>query len=400
MVVFYFFAIVSIWLGVLSLKNGVRFARYVRQQLAKPITDYSPVVTVIAPCRGVDPGFTENVSAMLRQDYPHYEILFVTESESDEAVAAIEKARAATDVQGAKVRFVVAGKAVDCGQKVHNLRCATDELSSENEVLVFVDSDARPSRNWLRSLVSPLADSNVGAATGYRWFMPVAGGLASHLRSVWNASIASALGENVQRNFCWGGSTAIRRSVFEELKIRDHWRGSVSDDFTMTRVLQQSRLPVQFVPMCLVPSFEDTSVRELLTFTNRQLQITRVYAPHLWKPLFIGSVIFNLTFFAGLGIVIASLVANDPAYLAITLWIIIFILGVLKSGIRFRAVSEVMLKQSHQLRGRLAHMLLWPLASLLQLVNCIVAASSQRIVWRGITYQLKSPNETVIIDRD
>ena len=400
MAVFYFLAIVSIWLGVLSLKNGVRFARYVRQQLKTPITAYTPAVTVIAPCRGVDFGFTENVNAMLRQDYPHYEILFVTESESDEAVAAIERARVETDIKSTKVRFVVAGKAVDCGQKVHNLQQAVNELSSETEVLVFVDSDARPSRNWLRSLVSPLADSNVGAATGYRWFVPVTGGFASNLRSVWNASIASALGENVQRNFCWGGSTAIRRSVFEELNIREQWRGSVSDDFTLTRVLQQAKLSVHFVPMCLVPSFEDTSIRELLTFTNRQLQITRVYAPHLWKPLFIGSVIFSLTFFGGLGIVIASLVANDPAYLALTLWIVIFILGVLKSAIRYRAISEVMLRQSHQLRSSLAHMLLWPFASLLQLVNCVVAASSQRIVWRGITYQLKSPHETVIIARD
>jgi len=37
----------------------------------------------------------------------------------------------------------------------------------------------------------------------------------SHLRAVWNAAIASALGADEQKNFCWGGSTAIRRSTFE-----------------------------------------------------------------------------------------------------------------------------------------------------------------------------------------
>jgi cellulose synthase/poly-beta-1,6-N-acetylglucosamine synthase-like glycosyltransferase len=400
MFVFYFFAAISIWLGVLSLRSGLRFARFVRQQLIAPPNAYCPAVTIIAPCRGIDQGFAENVGALLRQEYAQYEVLFVTEKELDEAVAIIESTRLSIQSKVAKVHFAVAGEAVNCGQKVHNLRHAA-EVSPKTEVLVFVDSDARPAPNWLRSMVSPLADTSIGAATGYRWFVPVRGGFASNLRSVWNASIASALGEDRHRNFCWGGSTAIRRSVFEDLRIRDQWRGSVSDDFTMTRVLQEAKLPVQFVPMCLVPSFEDCSWRELLTFTNRQLKITRVYAPHLWKPLFVGSAIFNLTFFGGLGIVIASVLAGSPAYLAITLLLLIFLLGALKSGLRFRVVNEVMAKQSHKLnRGLLAHVLLWPMASLLQLVNCFVATISQRIVWRGITYELKSPNETVIIDRD
>ncbi len=44
-----------------------------------------------------------------------------------------------------------------------------------------------------------------------------------------------------------------------------------------------------------------------------------------------------------------------------------------------------------------AHLLLWPLASALYLFNAVVAAFSRRIEWRGITYELKSPTEAVII---
>ena len=150
-------------------------------------------------------------------------------------------------------------------------------------MLVFVDTDARPQANWLRSWCAPLADSNLGAATGYRWFIPVRGGFASQLRSVWNASIASALGEREDKNFCWGGSTAIRRSTFEKLQVTERWRGTVSDDFTVTRMLQEAKLPIHFVPACLVPSVGECSARELLEFTNRQLKITRVYAPHLME---------------------------------------------------------------------------------------------------------------------
>jgi len=47
-----------------------------------------------------------------------------------------------------------------------------------------------------------------------------------------------------------------------------------------------------------------------------------------------------------------------------------------------------------------AHIVLWPLASLLFLINAVVAAGSRRISWRGITYDLKSPTEAVIIARE
>jgi hypothetical protein len=47
----------------------------------------------------------------------------------------------------------------------------------------------------------------------------------------------------------------------------------------------------------------------------------------------------------------------------------------------------------------LAQVTLWPLASVLYLYNGLAAAVSRRITWRGITYELKSPTETVILSR-
>src|SRR5438874_9822946 len=192
----------------------------------------------------------------------------------------------------ARTTFVVAGRAVECGQKVHNLRAAVAVCDTSSEVFVFVDTDARPRADWLRSLVAPLADRAAGAATGYRWFLPVSGGLASHLRSVWNASIASALGADVRRNFCWGGSTAIRRATFEKLNMRERWRGAASDDYALTRALREEGLPIRFAPACLTASPEDCSFGALLEFTTRQLKITRVYAPNLWRIVLASNALF------------------------------------------------------------------------------------------------------------
>jgi ceramide glucosyltransferase len=399
---FYFLAAISIWLGLLSLRGGVRFVRYLRADLAKEYPHFTPFVTIFVPCRGVDDGLKENVSAIFAQDYPAFEIVFVSDSAEDPALAIIEEARHSfANKAGPTVRVVISGPATDSGQKVHNLRVAVGEADPKSEVFAFVDTDARPHPLWLRALVAPLQDENIGATTGYRWFVPVRGGFASHLRSVWNASIASALGEHGDKNFCWGGSTAIRREAFERLEIAEAWRGTVSDDFTMTRVLHEAAMPIKFVPRCLIPSFEDCHLRELLEFTTRQLKITRAYAAHLWKAVLFGSFLFAIVFFGGIGLVITRAASGLSFAKPLVFLLVIFALGTMKSHVRLRAVRLVIGDRRLRSLGTTpAHLMLWPLASLLYLYNAHAAAVSRRITWRGITYELNSPTETVIIRRE
>jgi cellulose synthase/poly-beta-1,6-N-acetylglucosamine synthase-like glycosyltransferase len=399
MLVFYFFAAIVIWLGVLSLRGGVRFAAYVRSEVSKPLADFVPHVSVFAPGRGLDSGLQQNLAALFQQDYPNYEIVFVTDRTDDPALGLIRELIEHHDRISTKI--VIAGPATDCGQKVHNLRVAVSHSDLRSEVFVFVDTDARPQSGWLRALVAPLADEKIGAASGYRWFIPVAGGLASHVRSVWNASIASALGASRNKNFCWGGSTAIRRSTFEGLQIAERWRGTVSDDFTLTNALHEAKLPVHFVPACLVPALDSCTMRELLEFTNRQLKITRVYAPHLWKPVLIGSLLFCLVFFGGAALILARALNHEPIAVPVGLLSIIFLLGTLKAHLRLKALLSVMPAYARELRRSwIFHLILWPATSALYLLNALVATASRRIAWRGITYELKSPTEAVIIARE
>ena len=298
---------------------------------------------------------------------------------------------------GPAMQVVVAGAAVDRGQKVHNLSFAIRHAHRDSEVFVFVDSDARPGKEWLRSLVAPLSDEKAGAATGYRWFIPARGGIASHLLSVWNAAIASALGADGMKNFCWGGSTAIRRTTFEASRVIDYWRGTVSDDFALTQALHDASLPIKFVTQCLTPSFENCTFSELLEFTTRQIKITRAYASHLWRSVFLGSGIFVITFFGGLALVIARAALGLSFGLPLLLLLVIFLMGAMKSHLRLRAVTAIIGEpKASSLVSTIAHMTLWPLASALYLYNAIAAAVSRRITWRGITYELKSPTETVI----
>ena len=402
MLLFYALAALVVLQSLLSLRGGVRYLGFFRRELGAPRALYMPFASVFVPCRGVDQGLRLNLLALFRQHYPAYELVFVSDSADDPGLdIARQLSRELEGETVARTRFVVAGKATDSGQKVHNLRAALRGADASSEVYVFVDTDARPRADWLRALVAPLADEGAGAATGYRWFLPARGGLASQLRSVWNASIASALGANVKSNFCWGGSTAVRAETFGRLRMGERWRGTVSDDYALTRALQEAGLPIRFVPACLNASVEDCTLPELVEFTTRQLKITRVYAPHLWAFVLVSNLLFVLVFFGGLAVACARAAAGLPFVWPLVAVSVVFLLGMWKAFFRLRAVALVLEEQHARLRrGVWAHLTLWPLAAALFLYNAAAAGLSRRIRWRGIGYVLKSPTETEIIGPD
>lgn len=400
--VFYFFAVVLLYLSILSLRSGFRFLDYVRQESIKPLTNFAPFATIFAPCRGIDEDLRENLAALFQQNYTKYEIVFAVDDAQDAAVSIIENLREEfADKMSSKL--IIAGKAVSSGQKVHNLLSAVEHISPQSEIFAFVDSDARPQEDWLKNLTAPLENPEIGAATGYRWFISKRQNFGSELRSCWNASIASALGANADKNFCWGGSTAIRRETFERIKMPEKWHGALSDDFALMRNLRENNLPIKFVPNCLTVTIEDCTFAECVEFTTRQMKITRVYAPHFWKASLIGSLIFTATFFAGVFLTIYLAISGLfglSFWLTLAFVVLIFSLGAAKSWVRLEALKLVLPKYKNELaRSTLSQTTLWTLAPLLFFYNCLRAAFSRRIKWRGIEYDLKSSTETVIINQ-
>lgn len=412
--IFYILACVLIYFSFKSFRGGFAFLKYVRRELAARRSDYAPFATVVAPCKGLDDGLEENLSALIEQEYPDYEVVFVVDDVNDPANAVVKRiinrgdaetqrrtreSSASPRLRSGKIRLVVAPKAVDSSQKVENLSQAVLHASEESQVFAFVDSDARPAKEWLRHLIAPLEDENVGAATGYRWFISKKPTFASELRSVWNASIASALGPNTKTNFCWGGSMAIRRDTFERLGIRDRWRGTLSDDFTVTRAMNEAGLAIRFVPQALTPSVEDCTFRELLEFTTRQMKITQVYASHLWGLSFFGSGLFTLTMSAAFLIVLRGGQYTFAVKAAIATLFLVTIFSIGKAWLRLKAVKLILKDHETEIRRQtLPQLTLWLLAPPLFLYNCVCAALSRRMTWRGIKYELVSHRETTIVE--
>ena len=411
--IFYIFAVVLVFLSYKSLRGGIYYLEYFKRELAKPKSDFTPFCSIIAPCRGLDEDLEENLAALFRQNFPAYEIIFVVDDKTDEAVRIIEKisrkgAKHAKSEPSAvaggvfpQSKLVIAGKATDSAQKVHNLREAVLQVANESRIFVFVDSDTRPSENWLRDLIAPLRDEKIGCASGYRWFISKKFSFASELRSVWNASIASALGANLKSNFCWGGSTAMRRETFENLQIRKKWRGVLSDDFAITRAMKKADLSVYFVPQALTASIENCSWRELFEFTTRQMKITRVYAPNHWIQAFIGAFLFNLVMIWGVFIFIFGSLKDFSFWFALAALLLVSAFSIGKSYLRLKAVSLVLKDYEKDLKKQIwTQNTLWLFSPALFFCNCFCALISRKIVWRGIHYQLESPERTSIISSE
>jgi len=392
---YYLGAALLIYLSLKSLQGGIDYLAYFKKELARPTSGFTPFASVIAPCKGTDAGLAANLAAVLDQDYPEYEVIFVLDDSTDPAVPLIEDA-ARNSAAGSKV--VYAQKATDSGQKVESLREAVLHTDSRSEVLAFVDSDVRPGREWLRSLIAPLADVSAGASSGYRWFIAENSNFATELRSSWNASIASVQGPDTRSNFCWGGSMAVRRDVFERLNIREKWRGTLSDDLAVTRLMNEARLPVYFVPKAIVPSSGTCFLRELFEFTNRQIKITRVYATKLWITSFLGSGLFNVVMIASFGIVFTDRAATFAWNAALFTIISVTLLSVGKAWLRAKAIRLVLRENRAALDRQFIYQItLWMFTPFVFFINCAAALFSRRITWRGTEYEMTSPTETKVL---
>ncbi len=394
---YYFFAAVLIYLSYKSFRGGFDYLGFFQTELAKTRSDNTPFCSIIAPCKGLDEDLEKNLTALFEQDFPAYEIIFVVDSETDEALPVIQNLHR-RDAKTQRIsKIVISGKAHSEAQKVHNLREAVLHVSNASEVFVFVDSDARPNQVWLRNLIAPLKDKKVGCASGYRWFIGKNFSLGTEMRSVWNASIASALGANLKNNFCWGGSLAIRRETFENLNIREKWRGVLSDDFAVTRAMNEANLLIFHVPQALTASVENCTFGEMLEFTTRQMKITRVYGTKFWIMSLVGSGLFN-------GVMLASfllIIFGASFWFPLMTILLVSIFSIGKSWLRLNAVRLVLTDYKRELNRQFwTQNTLWILTPLLFFYNSVCALISRKIIWRGIRYELKSPTETVIINRN
>ncbi|HEX3020514.1 MAG TPA: glycosyltransferase family 2 protein [Chitinispirillaceae bacterium] len=345
--------------------------------------------SIIIPCKGLPKDLENNLKGFFELDHSNYEVVFVTESETDPAVAVIRSIMRGKS----NVKLAIAGLAKFCAQKNHNLLAAL-KLVDNPDILVFADSDIRPEPHWLRELILPLASPKITATSGFRWLHAKKGTTGELTHSYVNAfmyvlfSVACFVGGVG----LWGGSMAIRRKDFDELGVAEKWASAAVDDMSLSQIVMKNRKKAVVVPPCIVHTDDlIETVKSSVSWFERQIMYLKAYQPLLWLVAFP----FALT---GVGLVvllpfsILASISEHRSFLGMGGGAaVVFYVGEFLT-----AMLYVLLGTMHRLPKFL---LLQPFLRVTQGVSYFKTLLTNTITWAGIKYNINFHGEVVSIRR-
>ncbi|UCD13309.1 MAG: glycosyltransferase family 2 protein [Thermoplasmatales archaeon] len=351
---------------------------FARQKKKKEIPHpYSPSACVIVPCKGFGKGITENLNAFCSQQYPTYQLIFVVDSKKDPIYQHLEQIT--EKYPHATIRITKSKRS--CSGKIAALLTGLESIKPV-EVLVFADCDIKPNATWLKNLIAPLHDVTIGASTGYRWYFPT--NLKTQLISAWNmATIAFMF--YPRYTFAWGGSTAIRKSVFNKLEIKSKWQTAFSDDLVVTTTLKKAGYSIYFQPKCIMESptetQEETSIKQFMRWGTRQYTWVRWYYPIFWYGSFIGFV--GIKLFTILGICLLIIGYYFPGLLMVSTIFLEIIYG--WQGIT--TFQKTMVYPQQRFSSKIKYALMTPIAFFMIAQNVLASSIKREIPWAGRTYK-------------
>jgi ceramide glucosyltransferase len=147
----------------LAIYSSYRFFAQPAKRETGTEPDFTPPVSNLKPVRGLDPHAFENFASLCRQNYPEYELIFCTTDKTDPAVPVIQKL--IEEFPERKIRLLYSAGTKAINDKVAKLGLMMSE--AEYETLVINDSDVRVHPDYLRTVVAPLRDANVGGVTSF-----------------------------------------------------------------------------------------------------------------------------------------------------------------------------------------------------------------------------------------
>jgi ceramide glucosyltransferase len=242
-------------------------ARFFKRRPAR-CGGFSPAVSVLKPVRGLDREAYENFSSFCRLDYPNYEILFGVSDPDDPAIPLIQKL--IRDFPERSIRLFTDIKKIGPNDKASILACLSREAN--HELLVISDSDTRVEPGYLRAVVRPFSDPQVGAVTClYRGVDARTLGDSLEAIGISSDFLAGALvaEEFAGARFALGASVAIARAQLAEIGGFETLSEFLLDDFELGNRVAALGYRVELLPYTVSMVLPSESLRG---FWQRQLR--------------------------------------------------------------------------------------------------------------------------------
>ena len=340
-----------------------------REAKHKPET---PAVSILKPLRGTDPEMHESFRSHCLVDYPEYEILFAVHDPNDAAVTLVEKLK--LEFPEHKIRLLVFPKALGANIKVSNL--AQMAPLAQYEYLLVNDSDVRVERDYLRRVMAPFVDEQVGMVTCL--YRGVAGEtIGSELEALgistdFCAGVLMAQALEGEIRFGLGSTMALRKHDLEGIGGFDTIVDYLADDYELGARIARGGKRVQIADTVVETFLPAYSWRD---FAKHQLRWARgIRDSRPWG-------------YMGLALTHAVPWAVLTALFARGMWWAWILLGI-ASAVRLTAAFMV---GETVLGDKQVRKLWWliPLRDCLALILWAAAYAGRTVYWRGDRFLLK-----------
>lgn len=269
-----------------------------RRQRALP--NFTPAVTILKPLCDAETEAYATLATFCRLNYPVYQIVFGVQDSRDPVITIVEQLRA--DFPRCDITLIVNAMAHGYNGKVSNLQNMLP--AAKHDVLLIADADIRVTPDYLRRVVKPLQDPQVGMVTclyrgvGAKTFGDLLENLG--LAALFAPEVLTArMLQGVQ--FALGATIVMRRATLEAIggfaALADH----LADDYELGhRVATQLHQPV-VLSECVVDHVANAaSLRAMFRHQLRWMRAIRVSRPAGYAGLIVtyGTVTASLALLA------------------------------------------------------------------------------------------------------
>ena len=357
---------------------------YYRRQQTPTSGSFTPPVSLLKPLHGAEPNLAKHLEGFFRQDYPEYEILFCARTFHD---AGLRIAReVAARFPSVPAQFLVSGEPPFANAKIASL----DRMAhaAKHAILVVSDSDVRVTPQYLRAVIAPFEDYEVGVVTcpyrGVPGSAPAGGknrssalwaqleGAGMSIEMTAGVVVANML-EGMQ--FALGPTMAVRSACVEEFGGFRALGQYCADDFLLGNLVAAKGHRVVFSHHAIDHIVLNTGFVDSMRHQVRWSKSTRFSRP---KGHFGTSLTYSMPF---------ALVAFATALCLHRPWLALILLawGVINRMLLAAIVGAAVVKERLLART----ILLFPLRDLMGFGFWMASYGRSTIVWRGEIYQLE-----------
>ena len=377
MVLIFFYGIAAFSIAF-SLLTALLAPSILRKRKSR--ADFYPPVTILKPLKGNEPGLAENLESFCSLDYPLFQIILTIENPDDPATPAAQKIKEKFPERDIEIVFSQGNSLEGLNPKINNVSSAQPFI--KYPLLMMADSDVRVQKDFLKRMVDPLSDPQIGLVTSFyqgaqsRKFWPTMEALSINAYFLPQAMAAYSFG----MRFAMGAAMLIRKDVVEKIGGFEYLSRHLADDFVLGEAVKALGLQIA-AASCLVECVtEDSGFLKYLKHQIRWAHTIRTCR---------ASGYLGLLFLHGFSLLILSLFLFGPSSNALML-----MTAALLS--KFLAQERILSASGAKLNWRSFFLL--PLNELIIFFAWVYGWKTQSVSWRGETYSFpETANEPALV---